>query len=382
MSLVARWRPPEQGAFELGEVGDLGAALRSVLARPNVCSKEYWVRQYDHEVQGGSVVKPLCGVGGIGPSDGAVLRPRLDSMRALAVTHGICPRYGDADPFDMAQCALDEAVRSAVALGADPYALWALDNFCWSDPVESDGNPGGSLKLAGLVRACMGLYEACVAYRVPLISGKDSMRNDYRGGGVEISIPPTLLVSVAGVVEEATRAVTMDAKKAGDVVYLIGRTHDDLGRTELAGLLGLEGGPAPRVRDLGAAATAYSALHAAMERSLVASCHDCSDGGLAVALAETAFAGDLGISVNLADVPRDEAGSDAALLFSESPCRLVATVSPAAASRFEAAMGHHAAPIGRVTGDRMLRVIGLGGGRVVEESIDELRSAWHGPMAF
>jgi phosphoribosylformylglycinamidine synthase len=260
--------------------------------------------------------------------------------------------------------------------------MWALDNFCWTDPVETERNPEGSFKLAQLVRACMGLYDGCVAYRVPLISGKDSMRNDYRGGGVTISIPPTLLVSVVAIVEDATKAVTMDAKALGDYVYVTGLTFGDLGRSELAGLLGFDEGNVPRVRDLQAVARGYAALHQAMAETLVSSCHDCSDGGLGVALAETAFAGGLGMTVSLSEVPREDASSDAEILFSESPARHVVTVSPASAQRFEEVMGGRAARIGETTAEPRLEVNGLGGERVVDQSLEALKSAWQAPMRF
>lgn len=385
MKLRARWTPPDRSPIILPNFdapGKLGAVLKEVLARPNVCSKEYFVRQYDHEVQGGSVVKPLVGSRNDGPSDAAVLRPRLTSSRALAVSHGICPRYGDLDTFHMAQCALDEAVRSAVAVGGDPGQIWALDNFCWTDPVESERNPEGPYKLAQLVRACTGLYEACVAYQVPLISGKDSMKNDYRGGGVTISIPPTLLVSVMSVVPDVTAAVTMDVKSAGDKVYIVGTTYKDLGRSELAQMLGLSGGSVPHVRDLSKTSSAYAALHRAMRDKLVASCHDCSDGGLAVCLAETAFAGDLGLRLRLGLVPTHHVENDGAILFGESPCRLVVTVEGSKADRFEKHLGDHATWVGEVTDDRRLQIVGKSGDNVIDEPLDELREAWQAPMRW
>jgi phosphoribosylformylglycinamidine synthase len=386
MDLHARWRAPTRSRAPLPESAtgdvDLGRRLRMILARPNVCSKEYFVRQYDHEVQGGSVVKPLVGAANDGPSDAAVLRPRLSSQRALAISHGLCPRYGDLDTFHMAQCALDEALRSAVAVGGDPGQAWALDNFCWSDPVESERNPGGAYKLAQLVRACTGLYEACVAFQVPLISGKDSMKNDYRGGGVTISIPPTLLVSVMSVVPDADLAVTMDAKRIGDRVYVVGTTYPDLGRSELASSLGFDGGCVPQVRELSRASSAYAALHHAVRERLVASCHDCSDGGLAVCLAETAFAGDLGLRIELAEVRRHEVERDDELLFSESPCRLVVTVPADRADRFEHVLGDHATFVGEVTGERRLQLVGLEGGLVIDEPVAELKEAWQAPMRW
>ena len=384
MKIPARWRPPTTSEPPAPpQLDDLGATLRDLLGRPNICSKEYWVRQYDHEVQGGSVVKPLVGARSDGPSDAAVLRPRLDTDRAVVVSHGICPRYSDIDTYHMAQCALDEAVRSAVAVGGDPANTWALDNFCWPDPVESESNPDGAYKLAQLVRACSGLYEACVAYRVPLISGKDSMKNDYRGGGVTISIPPTLLISALSLLPKAEEAVTMDVKRPGDRLYIVGSTGRHLGRSELYQELGLDGGAVPRVPSLSRAANTYAAVHVAMRERLVSSCHDCSDGGLAVCLAEMAFAGDRGLEAELGLVPRQgEECSEAELLFSETPCRLVLTVPPTSAQRFEELLGDDATCLGEVTETRELRVKGLGGRTVVDEPIEALREAWQAPMRW
>jgi len=171
MRLEARLVPGPAADDPFPEDSDWGETLLALLGRLNVCSKEYWVRQYDHEVQGGSVVKPLCGARGDGPSDAAVLRPLLDRPEGVVVAHGICPRFIDIDPYHMAACAVDEAVRNAVCVGADPTRLAALDNFCWSDPVLSETNPEGAHKLGQLVQTCRALYDACVFYGIPLISG-------------------------------------------------------------------------------------------------------------------------------------------------------------------------------------------------------------------
>jgi phosphoribosylformylglycinamidine synthase len=360
---------------------DCGAILAGLLGRLNVCSKAYWVRQYDHEVQGTSVVKPLTGARCDGPSDAAVIRPILGRTEGAVVSHGICPRYADVDAYRMAACAVDEAVRNAVAVGADPDRLCALDNFCWSDPVLAPQNPDGPHKLAQLVEACRALQDVCVAYRMPLVSGKDSMKNDYRIGETRIGIPPTLLVSVLGQLPDVRRAVTLDAKAAGDVVYVLGETAAELGASEYAASLGWVGASAPAV-DAAASARRYARLHAAMQAGLVASCHDCSDGGLAVALAETAFSGDLGLTVDLDAVPRCGVDRDDVALFSESAGRLVVTVAPGNAAAFEAAMGSEAARVGEVTAARRLVVRGLGGDLAVDADIDALKRAWQTPLAY
>ncbi|MGB4088094.1 MAG: AIR synthase-related protein, partial [Smithellaceae bacterium] len=182
MKLVARWKAPKHPEPTFAPPADLGKALKQMLSRLNICSKESVVRQYDHEVQGGSVVKPLVGICNDGPSDAAVIRPLFDSMEGVVVAHGICPRYSDIDAYWMTACVIDEAVRNAVAVGVDPDHLAGLDNFCWCDPVQSEKTPDGHFKLAQLVRANMAIFDITTGYGVPCISGKDSMKNDYSIG--------------------------------------------------------------------------------------------------------------------------------------------------------------------------------------------------------
>jgi phosphoribosylformylglycinamidine synthase len=353
-----------------------------MLSRFNICSKESVVRQYDHEVQGGSVIKPLSGVANDGPSDAAVIRPLLDSFAGVVVANGICPRYGDIDAYHMAACAIDEAVRNAVAVGCPPDRIAGLDNFCWCDPVQSEKNPDGPHKLAQLVRANMALYDVATAYGVPCISGKDSMKNDYQIGGTRISIPPTLLFSVLGRMDDVRKAVTMDAKKAGDLVYVLGMTYPELGASEWYALRGAVGNAVPKV-NVNAAWTLYGALHRAIQAGCVASCHDCSDGGLGVALAETAFSGGLGMAIDLKQVPGTGIDRDDTLLFSESQSRFVATVAPEHREQFEKIMdGCVAAQVGTVHAEELLMISGLRGTRILNEDIHTLKAAWQKPLNF
>jgi phosphoribosylformylglycinamidine synthase II len=382
MRLEARWRAPDETMPALPPPGDLGGRLAELLARLDVCSKERWVRQYDHEVQGGSVVKPLVGAACDGPSDAAVVRPVLESLRAVSVSHGICPRYSDIDSYHMAACAFDEAIRGSVAVGADPGRIAALDNFCWCDPVQSKANPDGRLKMAKLVRAARALHEVCIAYGVPLVSGKDSMKNDYAIGATRISIPPTLLVTAVGQLDDARSAVTMDAKRPGDVVYVVGETHADLGATQYLDHLRLAGGAVPKLRDPAATIETYRWLHRAMRGGLVASCHDVSDGGLGVAFAETAFSGGLGMTVDLREVPLRGVERDDVLLFSETPGRFVVTVLPQAARAFEIVMGGAAHRVGFVSEDPRLIVAGLAGDTVIDADVFALKAAWKRPLAL
>jgi phosphoribosylformylglycinamidine synthase len=346
------------------------------------------IRQYDHEVQGTSVVKPLVGEEDDGPSDAAVIRPILDSLEGVVVSSGICPKYSDIDTYHMARAAVDEAVRNAVAVGGNVDYMAGLDNFCWCDPVKSDKTPDGEYKLAQLVRANRGLFDITTAYGIPMISGKDSMKNDYMIGDTKISIPPTILFSIMGRIEDITKSVTMDAKSPGDFVYVLGLTRYELGGSEYFAHHGFTGKTVPVVdeqRNL----QLYRALYRAMQDGLVESCHDLSDGGLGTALAEIAVAGDLGMEIDLEKVPTDEAEEgrrDDYLLFSESQGRFVVTVKAHKASEFEKALSASALGlVGTVVeseDDNRLVIQGCEGATVVDLSVDELRRAWKRPLMF
>ncbi|MCZ6554322.1 MAG: AIR synthase-related protein [SAR324 cluster bacterium] len=379
LHIQARWEPPAIEEPEPPPPADLGRALLAVLGRLNVCSKESIVRRYDHEVQGGSVVKPLTGAQDDGPSDAAVIRPVLGSRRGLAIAHGICPRYSDIDTHAMAANAVDEAVRGIVAVGGDPERIAGLDNFCWCDPLPSPTNPDAPYKAAQLVRAARALAETCEAYGIPLISGKDSMKNDYVWEEGRISSPPTLLFSAVGIVEDVSRAVTMDLKSAGDRVYLIGETRRELGGSEYYAHLGLLGASVPRVAPERARRW-YLALARAMAQGLVRSAHDCSDGGLAVTLAETAFAGALGLDVDLGGLAEAEGLRLDELLFSETPSRLVVSVAPGNAQPFEALLSELPCHlVGEVTGGGRLRIFTHGEARC-DSALAELKEAWQAPL--
>ncbi|MFO7717933.1 MAG: AIR synthase-related protein, partial [Desulfohalobium sp.] len=234
MELEAIWERPEAPAVVLPGTEQTESILLELLGRLNVCSREYVIRQYDHEVQGGSVVKPLVGRYADGPGDAAVLRPVLESRRGLVVANGIAPKYSDLDTYWMAANCVDEAVRNAVAVGGRLEHMAGIDNFCWCDPVQSEKTPDGRYKLAQLVRANQALAHYCLAFGVPCISGKDSMKNDYYGGGRKISIPPTLLFSVLSVMPDVRQSLTSDLKQPGDGLYLLGRTRPEFGGSELA----------------------------------------------------------------------------------------------------------------------------------------------------
>ncbi len=382
MKLRASWTAPVHPEADFPVPEDLGDELKKMLSRLNICSKESVVRQYDHEVQGGSVVKPLTGVCNDGPSDAAVIRPLLDSFEGIVVSNGICPRYSDIDAGAMAAAAIDEAVRNAIATGASLDMLAGLDNFCWCDPVQTERNPDGDYKLAQLVRANEALYDLTIAYGVPCISGKDSMKNDYQIGNVRISVPPTLLFSTIGKIEDVRRVVTMDFKKSGDIVYILGKTYRELGGSEYYALHGTIGNAVPQVRPE-TAKILYQRLSQAIQEGLVASCHDCSDGGLGVAVAECAFAGGLGAEIDLARVPADGIVWDDELMFSESQSRFIASIRPENRARFETILGDCAcAVIGAVSDNERLTIRGVKGEVVAGEKLSLLKEAWQKPLAF
>ncbi|MGE4556204.1 MAG: AIR synthase-related protein [Desulfovibrionaceae bacterium] len=380
MELSAVWERPKVEASALPSDLDHKNLLRRMLGRLNICSKAYVIRQYDHEVQGGSVIKPLVGVLRDGPGDAGVLRPKLESEAGLVLSHGICPRYGDLDAYWMMALAIDEAVRNAVAVGGDIDYMAGVDNFCWCDPVASEANPDGAYKLAQLVRANRALAHFCTAYGVPCISGKDSMKNDYKGGGKTISIPPTVLFSCLGVIPDVRKAMSSDFKHPGDLIYVLGRTLPELGKSEAADELGLSFPEPPQVDAL-ANRRLYRAVHQAAGRGLITACHDLSDGGLAVALAEMAIGGRLGCNVDLQKAPASPAQlHPLELLYSESAGRLIATVRPENKTAFEACItGCAAACLGSVTSnaDVTLRV---GETTIVEDEVLSVAKAFQSTL--
>jgi len=327
--LQAIWQPATPAPRPLAAPRvSLVDALLARLSDPNIASKEDILRRYDHEVQGGTVVKPLVGVRGRGPGDGTVLVPfearDARPRRGVALGVGIDPALGLVDPYAMAWAAVDEAIRNVVAVGADPDRVALLDNFSWGDPKKPD-------RLGALVRCCEGCHDAAVAYGAPFVSGKDSLNNEWRGpDGESRAIPPTLLVTAMAIVPDVDRTVTSDLKSPGDVLYLLGATGE--------GLLPPADAPA-----------AFRALHAAIAGGLVRACHDLSEGGLLVAAAEMAIGGELGLTLDLAAVPLvtgEAALPDHDRAFLERPSRFLIEVAPEDAPALEATLA--AFPLARV----------------------------------
>jgi len=355
--------------------GDLTDLLHRVLSDPNVASKESLVRHYDHEVQARTVGKPFVGPRDEGPADAAVLRPIATSWKGVAISCGINPWYGEIDPYGMALLVIDEALRNAVAVGADPARTAILDNFCWGNPMLPD-------RLGGLVRAAMGCHDAAVALRLPFISGKDSLFNEYRlADGVSHPIPGTLLISAIGIVPDIRQTVSMALKQPGNFLYLVGRNQREMGGSLVSRLTGMSGGTLPML-NLKRGGEVHNAMHRAIKRGLVCSCHDLSEGGLVAAAAEMAIAGGLGIDLNIAGlVTASFEGHESAVLFGEAPTRYLVEVAPENLVGFERAMGRSPRmTVGEVLAGPSFTVMNRDS-LLFETDIASLKRSWQRPLA-
>jgi phosphoribosylformylglycinamidine (FGAM) synthase-like enzyme len=357
-----------------------------MLGRPNICSKEWVCRQYDHEVQGTSVIKPLVGAGRDVPSDAAVIRPVLSSQRGLVFSQALIPMYSAIDTYHMTACTIDEAVRRAIAVGGDPEHLGGVDNFCWPNiQYDAHKNPDGKHKAAGLVRSCKALEAMCMAYGIPLLSGKDSMYVDGHlpgryGETHKVSALETLQFSVSGVLDDVRQCLTLDAKVPGDRVYIIGTTRNELGGSEYYEHLGHLGLNVPKV-GAGGFSDCYRAMAGAVKKGLLASCHGIYRGGLAIHLALVAMGGELGLAVDLGKVVSEGIDRDDTLLFSESAGRFIVTVAPDNQAAFEAVLaGHPVSCVGQVTEAPQLKITGLDGSCLAALTVEQMKSAWKGPF--
>ncbi len=374
--MEANWTVPQHTEPDFYCPVELTPYLLDILSSWNVCSKEWVIRQYDHEVQGGSVLKPLVGKENDGPSDAAIIRPVLGSERGAILANGINPSYADIDPYWMAASSIDEALRQIIAVGGNLRRVALLDNFCWGNTNRSD-------VLGALVQAAKACYDMSLAYGTPFISGKDSLNNEFQYEDKTIVIPHTLLVSGIGIIDDVNRTVSMDFKQAGDLIYVVGNTWNELGGSEYFKMFGLTGNNVPKVnpkeaRDL------MERLSEVIGKGLVKACHDCSEGGIGVALAEMVIAGRLGATVNVGSIPIGERISrDDYLLFSQSNSRFLVEVSLQDQAAYEETMKDITqACIGQVTDSMTLDVYGLQGKKIVGATIDELREAWQRPLRW
>lgn len=367
--LKALWQTPDIQPGTLKE--NTPEWLNKLLAHPNIHNREGVVRRYDHEIQGATHVKPFGGIGEHGHNDGAVLIPvnSAEGYRGIALSSGICPQYTELDPYAMAWAAIDEAMRNAVAVGVDPEQVAILDNFCW-------GNPNLPDRLGSLVRNVQGCYDAALTYGTPFISGKDSLNNEYTDSdGNRHAIPGTLLISAVGIVPDARKTTSSDLKSPGNLIYVIGQTRAELGASHYAMLTDtpFATAPQPAENPLGT----LKALHQAIAADYVQACHDVSEGGIAVALAEMCISGGLGADVDLTSMPQDDNLSGIHQLYSESLTRFIVEVQPEDAAAFEALLNGVALTPGgngHVSGKRSLAVTHADGQWTYE--VSELAASW------
>jgi len=357
-SKPAEWENPNHPEPEF-KAPDLTESLLKLLSAPNIASKESIVRIYDHEVQGGTVIKPLQGENS-GPNDAAVMKPLPDSWMGAVLASGMNPNYGKVDPYWMAAAAVEEAVMNCTAVGGRRAAL--LDNFTW-------GNPEKPKQLGSLTRACQACYDIAKAFGTPFISGKDSLYNESPLG----PITPTLLVTAIGIIPDVRRAISMEFKKSGDSIYVLGQTRPELGGSEYYKMLGHIGRSVPEVRPL-ESKPLMDSLIKAMDNGLVRACHDISEGGLAVALSEMALGGGLGAEIDLSKIPTT-ANRDDSTLFSESNGRFLVEVARGARKEFEKTMeGRALAEAGKVSEDGRLKI------GSIDVEIEKLEESWKGAL--
>jgi phosphoribosylformylglycinamidine synthase len=382
--LVSRLTPAPREPLAWTDVAPVATVVVDVLALPDVASKERIVRQYDHEVQGCSVLKPLLGPGE-GPADGTVIRGVLGRNRGIVLGVGLRHHLGRLDAYQMAAGGIAEAIANAVAAGADPDRIALLDNFCWGDTRRPES-------LGTLVEACRACHDLAIAFAAPFVSGKDSLNNvfaytDAAGAAREISIPPTLLVTALGQLDDVRRAVSPDLKAAGNRLAVVGDTKPDMAGSQLTLTGRVRGGDVPTV-EVATFHAAIRAVSAARRAGVVQACHDVSDGGLAAAVAEMAVAGRLGARIVLADVPATNGaagsdlgldhGHDLAIAFAETPGRFVCEVRPEHAAEFARCMdGVRFAWVGEVSSSPDLEIVSTTG-TTDRIAIDRLARAWHG----
>ncbi len=379
--MVAEWQKPviPQGKATV-EVTDFDEELLKILSSLNVRSRENIIRQYDHEVQGKSIIKPLMGKGGKAPQDAAVLRFDFDSYAGIAVSNGIMPQFGDLDPYEMSCGAFDEGIRQIISVGgrlpnlaAGDGIFWSVnDNFCVPDsayhPVR---NPDGKNKLGKLVLMAEGLYDMATYFDIPLTSGKDSMKNDFKAEGVKISIPPTILYSMTAKINDVRKVITAEFKAAGDLIYQIGETYDEMALTVYHRENGIEGGNIPVVRKQ-KAKELYTLMTRAHELDLIVSSHDLSDGGLVVAVTEALFGTGLGAKIKLDAL---KGLTDTVCLFSETHSRFLVSIERKDKAMLEKLFAGRAFPLGEVTAEAELKITS-GKRMLIHQKIEKLENSW------
>lgn len=372
VTLTGKWEEPDETDPSVPGPVDIDRVLRSILAMPDVASKEWIIRQYDHEVQGATVLKPLQGEHLDGPGDASAVRPVARSKKGVVISHGINVHYGRIDPYWMAAAAIEESLRNSICAGGNLDHTALLDNFCWGDPHDP-------VMLGGLVRACRACYDFSQAYKTPFVSGKDSLNNTFRDvkTGELRSIPPTLLISAVSVVEDITKLISFEFKKAGRLVYLVGTTERELGGSQYYQYLSLTGGRVPKV-DKNRSVQTLAAVSDIIAGGYASACHDCSEGGLGVGMAEMCFGGALGAIIHLANIPAGDTDMrDDEILFSESQSRFILEVNPKNKTKVEKLLKSvpHAC-IGEVSSSKQLKIFGFNDKLIVNADSNELKEVW------
>ncbi len=377
----AEWEKPKLSEPELPKISNYNEILLKLMGSFNICSRENVIRQYDHEVKGKTIIKPLMGENGKVPQDAAVMRLNFDGFEGLAISNGICPKFGDINAYEMSAGAFDEAMRQIISVGGklpdvndNSNRFWTVnDNFCVPDSAfDSKNNPDGKQKLAKLVQMNEALFDMATFYNIPMTSGKDSMKNDFKAGKTKISVPPTILYSMVAKIDDVRQTITSNFKAKGDLIYLVGETYDELGGSEFYKLFDELGANVPKIRRENAKRI-YHKMMKANDAKIIESSHDISDGGLAVTVAEKSFSGQFGAEIildNCEDIPLN------AILFAESHSRFVVSIQPANKHIFEDYFGYDAKFIGKVTNDAKLR-ISNGKLSIIDIEVAELMSAWN-----
>jgi len=360
---AASWKEPSYEEPSFPEPEDLTGDFFKLFSSLNTASKESVIRTYDHEVKGNTVLKPLHGKYG-GPNDAAVIKPLSDSWRGIVISCGMNPNYGKINPYWMAASCIDEAIRNNTSVGGRRIAL--LDNFAWGNPEKSD-------RLGSLVRACQSCYDFAKGFRTPFISGKDSLYNESTLGPVT----PTLLITAIGIIPDVRKTVSVDVKHSGNLIYIVGQTYPELGGSEYYLMKGFIGKTVPKVR-VNKARKAMDSIVKVIDSGSIKSCHDLSEGGLAIAAAEMAFSGGYGMDLHLKKIPiAGKTCRNDFLIFSESNSRFLVEVPEKRKEDFEVLMeGNVYAAVGRVKSDGYLSIYGLGDEKVVDSSLTELRNRW------
>ncbi|MFH1504761.1 MAG: phosphoribosylformylglycinamidine synthase subunit PurL [Candidatus Omnitrophota bacterium] len=365
----AVWIDKKEDDFKLKEKNAYNDELKNILSSPNIACKDWVLREYDHEVQAASVIKSIYGIENTGVNDAAVIRPDLASDKCAAVAIGINPFYSDIDPYHMACLAIDEALRNILCAGAKLNKTFILDNFSWGSPLNEE-------VLGGLVRASKACYDFSTYFGVPFISGKDSLYNEYMVGDKHISIPGTLLISAVAIIDDWRKVVTANFKKAGSLIYIIGFTKPELGASEYFRNLKIKTGIVPKV-DRKMAKPVFEALSRAMDKELVSCCHDLSEGGLGLGIAEMCISSDLGANIFLGEVPQSEQMLNYELLFSESPSRFIVEVDKERKADFEKELKQvPLGLIGCVSKEKRLVINDSEGKEIINLEIEALRKPW------